>query len=139
MFYLSFLKLCLKINVTISNDPFSKLALCMCYMVTYRKIMNPSMDHKHHNITYMLCIFSCTLSNGWWRFIIKWSNVCGTLQAKVAHFLSLFGLFAKCTIFKCHKRIVKSSIWQKYLWIKIANLNKNIYWWMKFNKYTSIT
>jgi len=139
MFYLAFLKLCFEIIVTISNDPFLKLALCMCYIVIYHKIMSPSMDHKHHNITYMLCIFSCTLSNCWWRSIIKWSNVCGTWQTKVAHFLSLYVFFAKCTLFKCHKHIVKPSIWQQYLWIKIAKLNKNIYWGVKFNKHTPTT
>jgi len=50
------------------------------------------------------------------------------MHTKVVHFLSLYGLSAKSTLFKCHKCIVKTSIWQKYLWIKIANLNKNIYW-----------
>jgi len=65
MFYFSLLNLFKKISVTISNDPFLKLALCMSYIVIYHKIMNPSMDDKRHNITYMLCIFSCTLSNGW--------------------------------------------------------------------------
>jgi hypothetical protein len=59
------INLCFQISVTISNDPFKKIALCMCYIVIYRKIMSPSTDHKGHNITYMLCIFSCILSNGW--------------------------------------------------------------------------
>jgi hypothetical protein len=43
------------------------------------------------------------------------------MQTKVAHFLHPYGLFVECTIFKCHKKVGKSSIWQKYLWIKIAN------------------
>jgi len=60
------------------------------------------------------------------------------MHIKVAHFLSLSELFAKCTLFKWHKHIVESSIWQKYLWIKIVNLNKNIYWEVKFNKHTPI-
>jgi hypothetical protein len=49
------------------------------------------------------------------------------MQVMVAHFLYLYGLFAKCTLFKCHKHIVKPLIGQKYLWINIANKNKNIY------------
>jgi hypothetical protein len=49
------------------------------------------------------------------------------MQAMVAHFLQPYELSAECTLFKCHKCIVKSSIQQNYLWIKIANLNKNIY------------
>jgi hypothetical protein len=49
------------------------------------------------------------------------------MQAMVAHFLQPYGLFVECTIFKCNKRIIKSSIQQKYLWIKITNLNNNIY------------
>jgi hypothetical protein len=48
------------------------------------------------------------------------------MQVMVAHFLCLYGPFAECTLFKSHKPIVKSSIWKKHLWIKIANLNKNI-------------
>jgi hypothetical protein len=49
------------------------------------------------------------------------------MQATMAHFLRLYGLFAKCTLFKCHNHIVKTSILQKYLRIKIVNLNKNMY------------
>jgi len=33
----------------------------------------------------------------------------GTLKAKVIHFLDVFEFFAKCTLFKCHKCIAKSS------------------------------
>ncbi len=50
------------------------------------------------------------------------------MHIKVVHFLFLSRVFANYTLFKCHKHIVKSSIWQKKLWIKIFNLNKNIYW-----------
>jgi hypothetical protein len=46
------------------------------------------------------------------------------MHIKVAHFLSLSGLSTQCILFKCHKCIVKSSIWKKTLWTKIANLNK---------------
>jgi len=49
------------------------------------------------------------------------------MQAMVAHFLHPYGLFAECFFFKCHKNIIKSSIWQNYLRIMVANLNKNIY------------
>jgi len=110
MFYLSLLKLCFEISVTISNDPFSKLALCMCYIVIYHKIMSPSMDHKCHNITYMLCKLSCTLSNGWWRSIIKWSNVCGTLQAKVAHFFGIFCKVYSIQMSQTHCKIINLTI-----------------------------
>jgi hypothetical protein len=60
------------------------------------------------------------------------------MQPMVAHFLRPYGHFVKCILFKCYKHIIKSSIWQKYLWIKIAYLNKNIYWGVKFNKLTPI-
>jgi hypothetical protein len=56
----------------------------------------------------------------------------------VDHFMHLYALSIKCIIFKWHKHIIKSSISQKYLWIKIANLNKNIYRRVKFNKHTPI-
>jgi hypothetical protein len=49
------------------------------------------------------------------------------MQAMVAHFFHPYELFKECILFKCHKCIVKSSIWQKYLKVKIVNLNKNIY------------
>jgi hypothetical protein len=38
--------------------------------------MNPSMDCKHDKVTYMLCIFKCTLLDGCRRSIINLSNVC---------------------------------------------------------------
>jgi hypothetical protein len=60
------------------------------------------------------------------------------MDTKVAHFLFFYRLFTKCNLFKYHKHIVKPLIWQKYLWIQIANLNKNIYWGVKFNKHTPI-
>jgi hypothetical protein len=53
-------------------------------------------------------------------------------------FWSLFDLSTKCILIKCHKCIVKSSIWQKYLEIKIFHLNKNIHWGVKFSKHTPI-
>jgi len=40
------------------------------------KIMSPSKEHKHDNVTYMLCILSWILSNGWQRSMIKCSKVC---------------------------------------------------------------
>jgi uncharacterized protein YggT (Ycf19 family) len=49
------------------------------------------------------------------------------MQATLAHFLHPYEFFARCILFKCHKCIAKSSIWQKYLKVKIINLNKNIY------------
>jgi hypothetical protein len=49
------------------------------------------------------------------------------MQAMVVHFLRPYGVSIECILFKCHKHIVKSLIWQKYLWIMIVNLNKNIY------------
>jgi hypothetical protein len=54
----------------------------------------------------------------------------------MAYFLSLFGLSTKCTLFKCHKCIAKNIYLSIILYIKIFNLNKNIYWWVKFNKHT---
>jgi len=38
--------------------------------------MNPSMDHKHDKVTYMLCIFKHKLSGGYQKSTIKLSNVC---------------------------------------------------------------
>jgi hypothetical protein len=60
------------------------------------------------------------------------------MKATMIHFLGPYGLYVECIIFKWHKHIVKSSIWQKYLWIKIANLNKNNYYKVKINKHTPI-
>jgi hypothetical protein len=34
--------------------------------------------------------------------------------------------------------MVKSSMWQVLLWIRVGNLNKNMYIMMKFNKYTLV-
>jgi hypothetical protein len=46
------------------------------------------------------------------------------MQATIAHFLHPYGLFAKFILFKCHKCIVKSSIWQKHYGLKLPT-------WMK--------
>jgi hypothetical protein len=66
------------------------------------------------------------------ELVIRWKSKIFVqtrwMHIKVAHFLSLYGFSTNCILFKCHIHIIKSSIWQKYLWIKIANLNKNIYW-----------
>jgi hypothetical protein len=48
----------------------------MSYIVIFHRIMNPSMDHRHDKIMYMLCIFKHTLSGGCRRSMIKLSNVC---------------------------------------------------------------
>jgi hypothetical protein len=66
------------------------------------------------------------------------SNGLRWMHIKVVQFWSFFRLSEKSILFKCHKCIIKSSIWQKNLWLKIANLNKNIYWRVKFNKHTPI-
>jgi len=57
------------------------------------------------------------------KTILKW----WVDASYVVHYVCVYGLFAKYTPFKCHKCIGKSLIWQKNLWIKIINLNKNIY------------
>jgi hypothetical protein len=38
--------------------------------------MSPSMDHRWDKVAYMLCMFKCTLSSGYLRYVIKLSNVC---------------------------------------------------------------
>jgi hypothetical protein len=48
----------------------------MSCIVIFRWIMNPSIDHRFYKVTYMLCIFKCTLSCGCQRSMIKLSNVC---------------------------------------------------------------
>jgi hypothetical protein len=53
-----------------------KLALHMSWIIIFHKNMNPSMDCKHDKVTYMLCIFKCTLLDGCRRSIINLSNVC---------------------------------------------------------------
>ncbi len=65
-----------KTGVVISNDPFLKLTLCMFWIVIFCKIMSPSKEHKHDNVTYMLCILSWILSSGWRRSMIECSKVC---------------------------------------------------------------
>jgi hypothetical protein len=42
------------------------------------------------------------------------------MQATMVHILHPYGLFAKCTLFKCHKCIVKSLIWQKNYGLKFS-------------------
>ncbi len=37
--------------------------------------MSPSNEHKHDNLTYMLCMLIGTLSSGCFKSMIKWSNV----------------------------------------------------------------
>jgi len=45
------------------------------------------------------------------------------MQTMVTRFLCPYGLFVECPLLKCHKQIVKPSIWQKYFWItSIANV-----------------
>jgi hypothetical protein len=46
----------------------------MSHINLQRKIINSFMECKHDNVTYMLCIFNCTLLGGWQRSMIKWSN-----------------------------------------------------------------
>jgi hypothetical protein len=38
--------------------------------------MNPYMEGRSNNITYMFCILNDTLSTSWQRSMIKLSNVC---------------------------------------------------------------
>jgi hypothetical protein len=68
--------LCFEIGSNISRNPFLNLILHMSWIVIFHKIMSPSMDRRHNKVTYMLCIFKCTLSSGCRRFMIKLSNVC---------------------------------------------------------------
>jgi hypothetical protein len=86
------------------------------------------------NVKIMNLKFKVDREIGW---NITCVNILGSCKI-CCHFLLLDGLFAKCTLFKCHEHIVKLSIRQKYLWIKSANLNKNIYWKVKFNRHTPI-
>ncbi len=48
----------------------------MSHIIIHRKIMNSFMECKRDNVTYMLCIFNCTLLGGWQRSMIKCSNAC---------------------------------------------------------------
>jgi hypothetical protein len=68
--------LCFEIGSNISSNLFLNLVLHMSLIVIFRKIMSPSMDCRHNKVTYMLCIFKCTLSSGCQRSMIKLSNVC---------------------------------------------------------------
>jgi hypothetical protein len=68
--------LCCEIGSNIFSYHFLKLALHMSWIVIFRTIMNPSMNHIHDKVAYMLCIFKCTLSCGCQRFMIKLSNFC---------------------------------------------------------------
>jgi len=54
----------------------------------------------------------------------------------VVHFLHPYGLSTKCTLFKCHKHIVKSSIWQKNYVLRLPIWIKNNIKGGKFNKHT---
>jgi len=71
-----FVILCFEIGSNISRDFFLKLILHISCIIIFCRIMNPSMDHKHDKVTYMLCIFKHKLSGGYQRSTIKLSNVC---------------------------------------------------------------
>jgi hypothetical protein len=49
-----FVILCFETSSNISSNPFFKLALLMSCIVIFCKIMSPSMDCRHENVTYML-------------------------------------------------------------------------------------
>jgi hypothetical protein len=57
-------------------------------------------------------------------------------QVRVVHFFHHIRFFVKCILFKCHKYMVKPSMWQLSFGIKIVNLNKINYIIIKFNKCT---
>jgi hypothetical protein len=75
--------LCFEIGSNISNNLFLKLVLHMSWIVIFCTIFNSSMDHKHDKVMYMLCMFKHMLSCGYWRSIIKLSNVCTCAQKPV--------------------------------------------------------
>jgi hypothetical protein len=65
LFWMFFVILCFQIGYNIFKDLFLKLALHMSCIGIFCKIMSPFMDRRHDKVTYMLCIFKCTLSGGW--------------------------------------------------------------------------
>jgi hypothetical protein len=71
-----FVILCFEIGFKISSNPFLKLVLLMFCIEIFHRIMSTFMDCRHDKVAYMLCIFKRTLSSGWWRSMIKLSNVC---------------------------------------------------------------
>jgi hypothetical protein len=67
---------CFEIGVTIYIDPFFNLDFFTSYILIFHIIINPFMECKHDNVTYILCILSQTLLSDWQRPMIKWSNFC---------------------------------------------------------------
>jgi hypothetical protein len=68
--------LCFETRSNIFNNHFLKLALLMSCIVIFNWIMSLSMDCRHDNVTYMLCIFKCTLLGVCQMAMTKLSNVC---------------------------------------------------------------
>ncbi len=65
--------LCFEIGSNISSDHILKLTFLMFCIVIFRKIMSTSMDCRSDNVTYMWCIFKCTLLGDCRRSML---NVC---------------------------------------------------------------
>jgi len=47
--------------------------------------MSPSKECNHENLIYMLCMLIGTLTNGYFKSMIKWSNVCPWNLKSVRH------------------------------------------------------
>jgi hypothetical protein len=63
--YFSFVMSCFEVGVTICIDLFlNSILLMFCIMISC-EIINPFIEHRCDNGTYMLCILSQTLSSGW--------------------------------------------------------------------------
>jgi len=68
--------LCFEISSNISSNHFLNLVLHMSWITIFHRIISPSMNHRHDKVTYILCIFKCTLLGGCRRSTINLSNVC---------------------------------------------------------------
>jgi hypothetical protein len=64
-----------EISFVICNYPFLNLVLHMSLIDISFNITNPSNEHKHDNLTDMLCMLIGTLLGDYFKLMVNWSNV----------------------------------------------------------------
>ncbi len=111
LFWMFLVILCFETGSNISSDPFFKLALLMSCIVISCRIMSPSMDCRHDNVTYMLYIFKCTLLGVHRRSMFKLSNVC------------------PCALKFVRQKANASGNWYLLIMHVLDVFNSNMWWW----------
>jgi hypothetical protein len=73
--------------------------------------MNPYMEGRSNNITYMFCILNDTLSTSWQRSMIKLSNVC------------------PCALKSTRQKVGAIGSWYLLIVNVLKSFNSSIWWW----------